>query len=121
MFYVNLTGYIERNFLIGYSIEKLLNTTTYILGVAVITLTLIYLTNKRSKAGSGARSSMMYVWFSMFGVMVLINLIQNNILHSINFELQHSIFMVVIAYAIITTGNILKNRLLIYSGILSEY
>ena len=50
--------------------------------------------------------------------MSLINLIQGNILHSINFELQHPIFMVVIAFAITITGVMLRYRLMILMGIL---
>ncbi len=45
-------------------------------------------------------------------------MIQFNVLHQINFELQHPIFMVIIAFAITVTGGILRHRLIIIGGIL---
>jgi len=48
--------------------------------------------------------------------MVLVNLIQRNVMHQINFELQHPLFMVLTAFAITITGVILRYRLLIVGG-----
>jgi hypothetical protein len=48
---------------------------------------------------------------------MLINLIEANVLHKIIFELQHPIFMMFIAYAIIITGGILRYRMMIAGGI----
>lgn len=50
--------------------------------------------------------------------MVLINLILMNILHEVRFDLQHPIFMVVFAYAVIVSGVILRYRLMILTGII---
>jgi hypothetical protein len=50
--------------------------------------------------------------------MVLINLIQGNVLHKIVFELQHPIFMVLIAIAIVVTGGILRYKMIIAGGII---
>ena len=61
--------------------------------------------------------SLRYVWVSLFLSMVLVNLIQFNVLHKINFELQHPIFMVFIAFAIVVTGGILRFKLIIAGGI----
>lgn len=58
------------------------------------------------------------VWASVFIAMVLINLIQFNILHKIIFQLQHPIFMVVIAAGIMSTGYILKYNLILFGGII---
>jgi branched-subunit amino acid ABC-type transport system permease component len=49
--------------------------------------------------------------------MVLINLIQFNVLNKIYFELQHPIFMVIIAFAIVVTGGILRYKMIIIGGI----
>jgi len=40
------------------------------------------------------------------------------VVHKINFELQHPIFMVVIAFAIVVSGVILRYRLMVAMGIL---
>jgi hypothetical protein len=61
--------------------------------------------------------SLRWIWFSLIISLVLINLIQFNVLHKINFELQHPLFMVVIAFAIVATGGILRYRLIIAGGI----
>lgn len=58
------------------------------------------------------------VWLSVLIAQILINLIQFNILHKIIFQLQHPIFMVVIAAGILITGHILKYKLIIAGGIL---
>jgi hypothetical protein len=55
---------------------------------------------------------------SLFFGMVLINLIQFNVLHKIIFELQHPIFMVLIAIAIVVTGGILRYKMIIAGGII---
>jgi hypothetical protein len=58
------------------------------------------------------------VWTSVLIAQFLINLIQFNILHKIIFQLQHPIFMLVIASGIGITGYILKYRLIIAGGII---
>lgn len=62
--------------------------------------------------------SLRYVWISLFVCMVLVNLIQFNVQHSINFELQHPIFMVLMAFAVTVTGGVLRYRLIIIGGVI---
>lgn len=118
MFYTNMAGYIERSYLLRHTVEKLLNTIGFVAGILVIILTIAYFLIRRKSVINRIGTSVRYVWFTLFGALVLINLIQGNVLHSINLELQHSIFMVVIGFAIVTTGNILKSRVFTYGGIL---
>jgi len=40
-----------------------------------------------------------------------------NVLHSINFQLQHPLFMVLMAFAVTVTGGILRQRLIIIGGV----
>lgn len=117
MFYVNLAGYIERTVLISHNMENLINTSGFVMGLLAVGLTILYFILRRKEVKTKTGTSLRYVWFSMFVALVLINLIQNNVLKSINFDLQHPIFMVVIAFAIVTTGRILSNRLFIYGGV----
>ena len=49
--------------------------------------------------------------------MILINLIQFNVLQSINFELQHPIFMILIAFAITVSGIVMRFKMIIYGGV----
>lgn len=62
--------------------------------------------------------SIRYIWVSLVGCMVAINLIQFNVLHRIDFELQHAIFMVLIAFSIISTGILLRFWFFILGGFL---
>jgi branched-subunit amino acid ABC-type transport system permease component len=54
----------------------------------------------------------------MIGTLIITYLIQFNILHSIKFELQHALFMIIVAFATVTTGGILRHKLIITGGIL---
>lgn len=92
--------------------------TGTIISVFVLGYTVYYLWNQRKKVQTYIGISLRWVWISAVFCMVLINLIQNNILHDINFELQHPIFMVVTAFAVVVTGGILRYRLMIAMGIL---
>lgn len=59
-----------------------------------------------------------FIWISMVLSMVLISMIQMNILSQVNFELQHSVFMVLYAFSAVVSGGILKQRSLIIGGVL---
>ena len=48
---------------------------------------------------------------------MLINLILNNELQTVNYDLQHPIFMSVIAMAIVLSGAVLRSRILISGGV----
>jgi hypothetical protein len=118
LFFVSTTGYIERGLDLTFGIKKVLN----ILGVALPLIALIfsvyYLIKESKKVQTYIGISLRYVWISLFVCMVLVNLIQFNVLHSINFELQHPIFMVLMAFAVTVTGGILRYRLIIIGGVI---
>lgn len=103
--YVNY--YLKRNL-------KYVVTGLVFLGIA---FTVYYIFTQRKKVQTYIGVSLRCVWVGMFLSMVLINLIQFNVLHEINFELQHPIFMVIIAFATVVTGGILRYKLIITGGI----
>jgi len=82
-----------------------------------ILFTLYYIFKQRKKVTTYIGITLRYVWGSLFFSMVLVNIIQFNILQKINFELQHPIFMVLIAFATVITGGILRFRLIIAGGV----
>jgi hypothetical protein len=88
-----------------------------IFSICVLAYTVYYLVKQHKKVQTYIGISLRWVWFSAVGCMVLINLIQGNIVHHINFELQHPIFMVVIGFAVVITGVILRYKLMIVMGI----
>ena len=117
MFYGGIKGFIVREFIMTYQFQRLLDNSGTILGLFVLVYTIFYLWKQHKKVQTYIGISLRYVWFAMFGCFVLINLIQANVVHKINFELQHPIFMVIIAYATVITGGILRYKLVIIGGI----
>lgn len=91
--------------------------TTVILPIAGIIITVIYLIRKSRIVSTYIGIALRYVWVGVFVGMVLINLIQANVLHGIPFELQLPIFMVLIAFALVVTGGLLRYKMIIAGGV----
>jgi hypothetical protein len=87
------------------------------LTIAGLAFTVVYIYRQRQKVSTYIGASLRYVWVSLFICLVLVNLVQFNVLHEINFELQHPIFMVMIAFATVVTGGILRYKMIISGGI----
>lgn len=106
---ISLIRYIEMRVVYTFFAEDIMNLFKIILPVIVITFTGYYLIEiRKDKRGRSKRKALYFLWISLIGCMVLINLIQYNVLHQINFKLQHPLFMAVTAITIIMTGVILK-------------
>ena len=84
--------------------------------LAGILFTMYYIYKKRQKVTTYIGVSLRYVWISLIFGCVLINLIQYNSMSQINFGLQHPIFMVLVAFAIVVTGSILRYKIIIVGG-----
>jgi hypothetical protein len=117
MFYVSICGFIERKIVLTFEIHKMLVDTGIVLGLSALIFSIYYILKQRKKVQTYIGISLRYIWVSMFICLVLINLIQFNVLHKIIFELQHPIFMVIIAFAIVSTGGILRHKLITIGGI----
>jgi len=118
LFIVSTTGYIERGLALTFGIKKVLNVLGVALPLIALIFSIYYLIKESKKVQTYIGISLRYVWISLFVCMVLVNLIQFNVLHSINFELQHPIFMVLMAFAVTVTGGILRYRLIIIGGVI---
>jgi hypothetical protein len=116
MFYVNFFGFIERKVVLIFQIQRVLSFIGTVLGILALGFSIYYIIKQRKKIQTYIGISLRYIWISMFVSMVLINLIQSNVLHKINFELQYPIFMVIIAFAVVSTGGILRNKLITIGG-----
>jgi hypothetical protein len=113
-----LLGYLTTEIIHTYQVTLIKRWIMVLLPVAGIIYTVVYLYRRSRKAVTYISISLRYVWISLFLGMVLINLIQGNVLHKIVFELQHPIFMVLIAIAIVVTGGILRYKMIIAGGII---
>ncbi len=98
--------------------QRVLNYMPITLIAIGVILTIYYIYKQRKKVQTYIGISLRYIWISMFACLVLVNLILFNVLHKINFELQHPIFMVLIAFAIVATGGIMRYRLIVTGGII---
>ena len=111
-------SYLTSVCITTHQIMQIVRPLRVILPLLGFAYTLYYILNQRKKVQTYIGISIRYVWFSLFISMVLINLILFNVNSSINFELQHPIFMVLIAFAITVTGGILRYRIIIAGGII---
>jgi len=117
LFFVSLSGYIGRSFVLTFTLENILKIFEIVPPLLAVTFTIYYIIKQRKKVQTYIGNSLRYVWISLFASMVLVNLIQFNVLKSINFELQHPIIMVLMAFAVTVTGGILRYRLIIIGGV----
>jgi hypothetical protein len=121
--WISFINYFFLNYLTSvcittHQIMQVVRPLRVILPLLGFTYTLYYILKQRKKVQTYIGISIRYVWFSLFVSMVMINLILYNVNHSINFELQHPIFMVLIAFAITATGGILRYKMIIAGGII---
>ena len=120
IFFINylFLNYLPNKILLSHQLMEIIRSFRVILPVFGLIFTIYYILKQRKKAQTYIGISLRYVWISLFASMVLVNLIQMNVLHSINFELQHPIIMVLIAFAVTVTGGILRYRLIIFGGLI---
>lgn len=111
-------NYLPGKILLSHQLMEIIRSLRVILPVSGLIFTIYYIVKQRKKVKTYIGISLRYIWISLFAGMVLVNLIQMNVLHSVNFELQHPIFMVLIAFAVTVSGGILRYRLVIAGGII---
>jgi Na+-translocating ferredoxin:NAD+ oxidoreductase RnfE subunit len=109
--------YILRTEVFTFSLTRFLNITGQGLLIVGLLITVIYIWRQRKKVQTYIGISLRYVWIAMFLSLVLVNLILFNVEHQVHFELQHPVFMVIIAFATVVTGGILRHQLIIIGGI----
>jgi hypothetical protein len=117
MFLHYFTLFLLRKIVLTHQLSLILNYLISGLLIGGLLVTIYYIYRQRKRVQTYIGISLRYVWVSVFICMVLINLIQFNVLHKIYFELQHPIFMVVFAFAVVVTGGILRYKLIIFGGI----
>ena len=119
MLFGSVMGYVERSMAYSFLLEDIMNILQIALPVIAIAFTIYFLVEQRKdKRGKRLRISLISLWIALVVSMVLVNLIQQNVMHEINFELQHPLFMVLTAFAITITGVILRYRTMIIGGVL---
>jgi hypothetical protein len=118
MFYIAFTSFVFKITKISWEIQNIFGLAGIVLLILNIILSVYYIFKKGKKVKTYIGISLKYVWFSMIGTLIITYLIQFNIMHPIKFELQHALFMIIVAFATVTTGGILRHKLIIAGGIL---
>jgi hypothetical protein len=97
---------------------KTLEYLTNGLSVLVFLFTVNYVWVHRIQFKKPEVKTLATIWIALFFSMVITNLIQQNVLHHVVFELQHALFMLMTAVAILLSGSLLRNRWMVVGGIL---
>ena len=113
----SLIEYLEEFFFLPNRVMFLLKFVDRILPLLAFAFTIYYILKERKKVTTYIGASLRYVWISLIGCMILTNLILHNVTNEVNFTLQHPLFMVLTAFAILVTGVILRYKLIILGGI----
>lgn len=110
--------YLVRMVSLSFVTCKTLEYLTNGLSLLALLFTLYYLYVHRAWFKKPEVKTVFTIWIALFLSMVFTNLIMHNVLHHIVFELQHSLFMLLTAIAILITGSLIKNRWMFIGGIL---
>lgn len=110
--------YISGKIVINYQLLQIERSARIILPILGLIFTIIYVVLHREKVTTYISITLRYVWISVFMCLILTNIIQFNVLRQIYFELQHPIFMLFIAFAIVVSGGILRHTLITIGGII---
>jgi hypothetical protein len=113
----SLIKYLKEILFLPNRVMFLLKFVDPVLPLLALAFTIYYILRERKKVTTYIGASLRYVWISLIGCMILTNLILHNVTHEVDFTLQHPLFMVLTAFAILVTGVILRYKLIILGGI----
>jgi hypothetical protein len=112
-----LINYLKEILFLPNRLMFLLKFVDPVLPLLALFFTIYYILTQGKKVTTYIGASLRQVWISLFGCMVLTNLILYNVTHEVNFTLQHPLFMVLTAFAILVTGVILRYKPIIFGGV----
>lgn len=112
-----LFNYLNDILFLPNGIHRIFQFVDPVLPLIAFVYTIFYVVKQKKKVTTYIGVSLRYVWIALFISLMLTNLILFNILQEANFTLQHPLFMVIIAFAVVVTGIILRYRLIMVGGI----
>jgi hypothetical protein len=116
IFYNYISWYVIHHMVTTYQIQKGFEYFAKGLVVFAFAFTIYYIFRKSRKVTTYIGISLRYVWISLIVCLSLVNMIIFNTIHEFNAALQHPIFMVFMAFAVVITGGILRYKLIIFGG-----
>jgi len=117
IFYNYISWYVLNDIVTTYQIYKGFEYFAKGLVVFAFAFSIYYIFRKSKKVTTYIGISLRYVWISLIVCLSLVNMIIFNTIHEFNPVLQHPIFMVFMAFAVVVTGGILRYKLIILGGI----
>lgn len=118
MFYNYLSSFLLEHIVTTYQVKEVFKYLGNGLIIIAIVFTIIYIIKKSKKATTYIAISLRYVWLSLIICLSLTNVVMFQALGEFNVALQHPVFMIFIAFAIVVTGGILRFKLVIFGGII---
>ncbi|HPR61179.1 MAG TPA: hypothetical protein PLF35_09545 [Prolixibacteraceae bacterium] len=116
MLLTHLIKYLIEALFLPNRVIQILKYADPVLPFLAFVFTLWYFLRQRKQVTSYVGQSLWYIWAALFLCLVLTNLILFQTLEKVDFTLQHPLFMVVIAFAVVVTGVILRYKLIIVGG-----
>ena len=110
-------GYIPGVVAVGYWYGQVEQIMKILIPICGLGYTLYYLLQYRQGKFDQRASTILYVWLALIASMVIVNLTIYKVTGAVDFNLQHPIFMTLMAFAIIITGQVIQQRLVILGGI----
>jgi hypothetical protein len=118
IFYNYISWYVINDMVTSYQIYKGFEYFAKGLVLFAFAFSIYYIFRKSRKVTTYIGISLRYVWISLIVCLSLVNMIIFNVIHGFNAALQHPIFMVFMAFAIVVTGGILRYKLIILGGVI---
>ena len=112
------TEYLSGKMTFSYELIQIERSANIVLPLLGLVITIIYAITHRERVNTYISVTLRYVWVSVFLCLILTNIIQFNVLRQIYFNLQHPIFMLFIAFAIVVSGGILRHKIIMTGGII---
>jgi len=113
----NLSHYLNEVLFVPNRIHSLLKAVELVIEIIAIGFTIYYFVKIKQKVVSHNSLSVLFVWIAMVISLSLTNVILFSKLHKVDFTLQHPLFMVITAFAIMITGIIYRYALVIIGGV----
>ncbi len=102
----------------SFAVTKTLEYVTNGLLLVVFLFTVNYLWVHRAWFKKPEVKIVYTIWITLVVSMVFVNVMQQNVLHHVVFELQHALFMLMTGVAILLTGSVIHSKWMLLGGIL---
>jgi hypothetical protein len=112
-----LSSYLLKKIILTHEVRMIIKYVVWIVSISAIIFSIYYVFFRRVRVKTYISISLRYVWISLVVCLSLTNMIIFNVIHQFNPALQHPIFMLLISFAIVVSGGIIRYRLLVLGGI----